>query len=60
MSFTATTSSTQIDLIGSAGNSYIGLDNADLVLVAVPEPASAALLVGGLVGLLALRRARAR
>jgi hypothetical protein len=60
MSFTATANTTRIDLLGSAGVDYIGLDNADLVLVAVPEPASAALLVGGLAGLLALRRARAR
>lgn len=60
LSFTATGATTTITLVGQAGINYIGLDNVDLVLTAVPEPSSAALLMLGLagVGVLVMRRVK--
>jgi Protein of unknown function (DUF642)/PEP-CTERM motif len=50
LSFTAIGATTVISLVGQVGINYIGLDNVDLVLTAVPEPTSAALLLMGLAG----------
>ncbi len=49
MQFTASASTTEVSLLGAAGQKYIGLDNVDVV--AVPEPASLVLWsVLGMVG----------
>ena len=63
MSFVATSASTTITLQGQAGFNYIGLDNADVEFVSggpapVPEPASWALMLGGLAATAALARRR--
>jgi hypothetical protein len=65
MSFTATGATTIITLQGATGIQYIGVDNASVDLVslpvdAVPEPEAWALMLGGLGGLAALTRRRAR
>lgn len=51
--FTATSASTLISFVGSgpAGGVHAGLDNV-VVMIAVPEPSSAAMLAIGMIGLL--------
>ena len=55
-SFTATSASTTLSFEGTSGFNYIGLDN--VVVTAIPEPGSMALMLAGLaaVGSLAARR----
>ena len=55
-SFTATSTSTTLSFEGTSGFNYIGLDN--VVVTAIPEPGSMALMLAGLaaVGSLAARR----
>jgi hypothetical protein len=59
MTFTASSASTPITLVGSAGFEYIGLDNVSVDLVGgaatAPEPAAAALVISAL-ALLGLAR----
>lgn len=49
MPFVATGSTTQITILGTAGNSYTGLDQVSVLgtASAVPEPAAWALMIGG-------------
>ena len=60
MQFVASSASTTVLLQGASGNSYIGLDNADVEFVSgpgpVPEPTALALLCVGLAGVAASRR----
>jgi hypothetical protein len=58
MSFVATGPTTTVSLIGQAGQDFIGLDNVDLVLTAVPEPSAAWLLASGLATLMVMRARR--
>jgi hypothetical protein len=62
MTFVATSATTTVLLQGASGFNLIGLDNADVELVSspggVPEPATAALVGLGLIGLVAVRRRR--
>jgi hypothetical protein len=55
MSFVATGATTTVSFVGQAGQDFIGLDNVDLVLTAVPEPSAAWLLASGLATLTLLR-----
>lgn len=57
-SFTATGTSTVVDLVGhsSGGGQYIGLDGVSVQ--AVPEPSSLVLAAGSVLGLLGFRRRR--
>ncbi len=54
--FTAIDSTTTLSFQGASGNNYIGLDN--VVLAAVPEPASWAMLMLGIFGAGAVLRRR--
>jgi Protein of unknown function (DUF642)/PEP-CTERM motif len=63
LNFTAMSTSTLIDLIGSSGDAYVGLDNVDLEQTsagvgAVPEPSTWAMMILGFfgVGFMAYRR----
>jgi hypothetical protein len=58
LSFTATGTSTAISIVGNSGSNYIGLDNVSVVQTAVPLPASAWLMLSGLLGLVAMARTR--
>jgi hypothetical protein len=53
LDFTATGSSTLISLVGASGQSYIGLDNVDVVqtgISATPLPTTWLMMLGGLLG----------
>ena len=66
LNFTATSSSTTVSLLGTQGNQFIGLDNADVTLIRaagpittpVPEPGTFALVLAslGLAGIATRRR----
>jgi hypothetical protein len=59
MLFTATSTTTPISLLGTAGHNYIGLDNVDVTgASSVPEPTTLALLALGLLGVRLSRRPR--
>jgi hypothetical protein len=59
LTFTTTSSSTNISIVGKCGNEFVGLDNVSLsVISAVPEPSTWLLMIAGIGGLgLMLRRA---
>jgi Protein of unknown function (DUF642)/PEP-CTERM motif len=64
LNFTATSSNTLIDLMGSSGIAYVGLDNVDVeqtsgpITPGVPEPSTWAMMILGFmgVGFMAYRR----
>lgn len=58
VSFTASSTTSTLDIIGSAasGGTYIGLDNVSVTAQSVPEPAEFLPMVGTALGLLAFRR----
>jgi len=63
MAFTATSTTTNLQLLGSAAFNYIGLDNVSLDLVStapIPEPETWALMLGGVAALGAWTRRRAQ
>lgn len=62
MQFVATSTSTTIQLQGSAGINYIGLDNAsvDLVSAPIPEPDTWVFAIVGLAAAVAFARRRSR
>lgn len=54
--FVATGATTTLSFVGASGVDYIGLDNVDVAVSAVPEPASALLTLAGLAALGLYRR----
>jgi hypothetical protein len=58
LSFTASGTSTTISIVGNSGSNYIGLDNVGVVQTAVPLPATAYLMLSGLLGVGAMARRR--
>jgi hypothetical protein len=60
LTFTATSSSTNISIVGKSGNEFVGLDNVSLSAIsAVPEPSTWLLMIAGIGGIgLMLRRAK--
>lgn len=56
--FVANSASSTLSFVGASGVNYIGLDNVSAAVTAVPEPASAALLLVGVTALGASKRRR--
>ena len=54
--FVAMGSTTTLSFVGASGVDYIGLDNVNVAVSAVPEPASVMLMLSGLAALGLSRR----
>lgn len=54
--FVATGATTTLSFVGASGVNYIGLDNVNVAVSAVPEPASGLLVLSGLAALALYRR----